>query len=142
MYSPEERERFVEFFRKAATNISAACKAFRITRKTFYEWYDNDPEFAELINEAREEIKDFGESQLLTLMKGIPELDRNGALVKWKERPDTAAVIFFNKTRNKERGYVERSEIVHDEMARITGIEYIVPDETEDNTDQKTTPSV
>ncbi len=137
MYTPEERERFVEFYRKAGTNISAACKAFHIVRKTFYEWYENDPEFKEAIDEAKDEIKDFGESQLLTLMKGIPKTDKNGQLERWIERPDTAAVIFFNKTRNKDRGYVERTEVVNPLGTQVIGIDYIIPepDEATDKTD-------
>ncbi|MGB4092737.1 MAG: hypothetical protein WBK46_12485 [Ruminococcus flavefaciens] len=91
--------------------MSRACRAFRITRKTFYEWLKTDEHFRALIDEAREEIKDFAESQLLTLMKGIPKLDEQGRIIGWVSRPDTAAIIFFNKTRNKDRGYVERMEI-------------------------------
>ncbi len=110
-HTAAEKERFVEVFRSNATDVSRACRAFRITRKTFYEWLKTDEHFRALIDEAREEIKDFAESQLLTLMKGIPKLDEQGRIIGWVSRPDTAAIIFFNKTRNKDRGYVERMEI-------------------------------
>jgi hypothetical protein len=108
-----DKLKFIEVFRSNATDVSRACKAFKIARKTFYAWYNDgaDSRFREAVDEAREEIKDFAESQLLTLMKGIPKLDDTGKIVGWISRPDTAAIIFFNKTRNKDRGYVERLEV-------------------------------
>lgn len=110
-YSKKEREQFVAIFKSNATDVSRACKAFKIGRKTFYEWMKNDSDFADMIDEAREEMKDFGESQLYTLMKGIPKLDEQNRIIGWVSRPDTAAIIFYNKTRNKDRGYDERSII-------------------------------
>jgi len=115
-HTPEQRMQFVQVFRSKATDVSRACQAFGIDRKTFYDWYKTDEAFKEAIEDARSEMKDFGESQLLTLMKGIPELDEAGKLIGWKVMPSTAAVIFFNKTRNKDRGYIERSEIVHPDV--------------------------
>lgn len=105
-----DKEAAVQVFKSNATDISKTCKALGITRKTFYTWYNNDRTFRDAIDEAKEEIKDFGESQLLLLMKGIPKKDSTGKHVGWVTKPDTAAVIFFNKTKNKDRGYVERVE--------------------------------
>lgn len=110
-YSIDDKIKFVEIFKKNATDVSRACKAFGIVRHTFYNWYNDadDTTFRDMIDEARDEIKDFGESQLLTLMRGIPDVDeKTGRQIGWKVRPDTACVIFFNKTRNKDRGYDER----------------------------------
>lgn len=108
-YDEAERQQFISIFRSNATDVSRACKAFGIARKTFYEWLKNDEAFAAMVEEEREAMKDFGESQLLTLMKGIPKLDANGKQIGWISRPDTACVIFFNKTKNKDRGYDERT---------------------------------
>jgi hypothetical protein len=41
-------------------------------------------------------------------MKGIPKLDADGKHIGWLSRPDTACIIFYNKTKNKDRGYDER----------------------------------
>jgi len=112
-YTAEDKALFIEVFRSNATDVSRACKAFKIARRTFYNWYnDADSTFREAVEDARNEIKDFAESQLLTLMKGIPKLDeKTGKIIGWVSRPDTAAIIFFNKTKNKDRGYVERVEV-------------------------------
>jgi len=110
-YTIDDKMQFVELFKSKATDVSRACKAFGISRHTFYNWYNdpNDKRFRDAIDDGREEIKDFGESQLLTLMRGIPEIDKTtGRQTGWVVRPDTACVIFFNKTRNKDRGYDER----------------------------------
>jgi hypothetical protein len=109
IHSAEGKEQFVQIFKSNATDVGRACKAFGISRQTFYDWMkDPDTTFAQAIAEAREEMKDFGESQLLMLMKGIPKLDDDGKHTGWRVRPDTACVIFFNKTKNKDRGYDER----------------------------------
>ena len=42
-------------------------------------------------------LKDFGEHALIGLIK----------------RKNPAAIIFFNKTRNKDRGYIERHQFEH-----------------------------
>jgi AcrR family transcriptional regulator len=111
VYTAEDKQKFVAIFKSNATDVSRACKAMGIGRKTFYNWYNDkdDSTFRDAIDDAREEIKDFAESQLLTLMKGIPKLDADGRIVGWVSRPDTACIIFFNKTKNKDRGYDERS---------------------------------
>ena len=112
-YTIDERLAFIPIFRSNATDVSRSCKAFGISRTAFYEWYNNpeDKRFREAIEEEREAMKDFGESQLLTLMKGIPKLDATGKLIGWTSRPDTACIIFYNKTKNKDRGYDERTLI-------------------------------
>lgn len=115
----EKMNLFISIFKSNATDVSRSCKAFKINRKTFYDWYNSDTAFREAVEEARQEIKDFGESQLLTLMKGIPKLDAEGKIIGWVSRPDTAAIIFFNKTKNKDRGYVERVEIRNREEPTI-----------------------
>ena len=103
-YSLEQKQQFITIFRSNATDVSRACKAFGISRKTFYEWYEaEDTTFKEWVDEEREAMKDFGESQLLTLMKGIPKLDAAGRIVKWVEKPDTACIIFYNKTKTRSR---------------------------------------
>jgi hypothetical protein len=141
-YSEADRQQFITIFKSNATDVSRACKAFKINRKTFYDWYKSDEDFKAAVEEAREEIKDFGESQLLTLMKGIPKLDKHGKITGWISRPDTAAIIFFNKTKNKDRGYVERMEIRNREepsinMERLTEAErkelYNLIDKADDN---------
>jgi hypothetical protein len=66
-----------------------------IDRKVYYKWYNNNEEFKEKIEEARESLIDFAETKLQqNIMNG-----------------NEASIFFFLKTIGKKRGYVERQEI-------------------------------
>lgn len=86
---------FLEVLRKKAGNISEACKAINIDRKTYWHWRKKDPVFLEQCEEVQENLIDFAESKLL---QGIQE-------------GNTTLIIFFLKTKAKHRGYVENSEL-------------------------------
>jgi CRP-like cAMP-binding protein len=77
--------------------VTTACKAVGIDRTTFYKYLNEDPDFATAVAELENVALDFAES---SLMKQIQE-------------GQTAATIFYLKTKGKARGYVERSEIDH-----------------------------
>eukprot|EP01046_Picozoa_sp_COSAG06_P056312 COSAG06_NODE_10616_length_1648_cov_1.523564_1_plen_110_part_10 len=44
--------------------VSTACKTVGINRSTHYDWYNNDPDYAEQVNDVAEQAHDFVESQL------------------------------------------------------------------------------
>jgi hypothetical protein len=113
--APELKKEFLEAYRASMFNISKAIKMVPglNSRTTIYEWIKTDPSFANDFQDAREDLKDFAESQLIVLARGIAETDEKGKLLGWKERPDSAAVIFMNKALNKDRGYTERIEHEH-----------------------------
>lgn len=75
--------------------VASACKAAGISRYTFYEWCKTDPDFAEKVEDIKELQKDFCEALILKKM-------REG---------DTTMIIFYAKTKMKDRGYVERQEV-------------------------------
>lgn len=87
---------WLEAFKANLFNVTEACKKIEIDRSTYYRWLENDPDFAQAAQDAREEKIDFIEDQLL-------ERIASG---------DTTAIIFALKTLAKHRGYVERQEIV------------------------------
>jgi hypothetical protein len=72
-------------------SISSALRRVCISRSTFDNWRINDPGFAELVEEIEWHKKNFFEDSLCALIKG----------------GDTAATIFANKTKNRDRGYGE-----------------------------------
>ena len=87
-----------EVLRKLNNNsgiVASACKAAGISRYTFYEWKKNDPEFAEKVEDIIELQKDFCEALILKKMK----------------EGDTTMIIFYAKTKMKDRGFVERQEV-------------------------------
>ena len=75
--------------------VTTACKQVGIGRTTFYNYYNEDIDFAKKVDDIENVALDFAESQL---HKQIQE-------------GSTAATIFLLKTRGKKRAYVERQEI-------------------------------
>jgi len=102
-----KKKQFLEVFEKKAANITLTCKAIQIDRKTYYNWYNNDEEFRQKVDEVRESLIDFTESKLM-------ELIQEGNVV---------AILFFLKTIGKNRGYVEKQEIEIDKIESIKKIE-------------------
>ncbi len=107
---PAKKKVFIQAYKASLFNISKACIAAGIARKTYYNWLAADKKFAEQLEEAKQERKDFAENQLFMLARGVPKKDKAGKFTGWEEKPNPAAVIFLNKTINKDRGYVERIE--------------------------------
>ena len=91
----KSKDEFLKVFKKALGNISVACNNFDIERTTFYDWYNNDPDFRAKADAVKEIRKDFIES----------------ALDKRIQEGDTTAIIFAAKTQCKDRGYVEKQEV-------------------------------
>lgn len=90
----EKQERFLEIFFKNMGMVYISCEKANIVSSTYYEWLKN-PIFAQKIDEINKKIMDFGESALYRLIqKGNPQ-----------------AILFYNKTKNKHRGYIEKQEI-------------------------------
>lgn len=78
-------------------NVAWLCKQLDIQRRSFNRWRELDPEFERACQDAQEEIYDQAE---VYLQKKITE-------------GDTASLIFFLKTKCKQRGYIEKREIEH-----------------------------
>ena len=96
--------------------VTTACKLADISRETFYRWMREDDEFKELVHQASEQAKDFVESKLYQQI----------------EKGNVPSIIFYMKTKCKDRGYVERTE--HSIQQFIE--QPIFPDVSEDDGDQ------
>lgn len=90
-----KKKHFNEALKNSLGNISTACSKVGISRQTYYNWCEADPEFASVLSEIKESAIDLGESSLMELVK----------------EKNVPAVIFFLKTIGKNRGYVERNEL-------------------------------
>lgn len=71
--------------------VSTACERAKISRDTHYRWMREDDEYRLAAESIDELVLDFAESQLHKQIK----------------ENNTAATIFFLKTKGKKRGYVE-----------------------------------
>jgi len=86
---------FLEAFEKHATNISRACKVVNIDRGTHYNWFSTNSTYKEKIEAIQESMIDFAESMLYKNMKSGKE----------------SSILFFLKTRGRDRGYIEKQDI-------------------------------
>lgn len=109
MDTSKKKKEFLKAYEAKANNISLACKGVGIVRQTYYNWMENDPEFAQEIENLNEAELDFAETQLKRLM-------RDG---------DKISTIFYLKTKGKKRGYVERTELTGAEDAEPIRIEIV-----------------
>jgi len=74
--------------------VSTACETLNISRTNHYKWMKESPEYKQNYDDLSNKALDFAETQLMKMIgKG-----------------NTSAVIFFLKTKGKERGYIERQE--------------------------------
>lgn len=81
-----KKNKFVELYRQTMGHISDTCRTIGISRKTYYNWLDNDKEFVKDIMEAEMELND----------------DIRDVLVKKAGEGDMTAVIFYLKNRHPE----------------------------------------
>ena len=82
------------FAGSCACNISATCKKIGISRKCYYKWLENSPDFKEAVTYEQDALIDLAETKLQqNIMEG-------------KEQ----SIFFFLKTKGKGRGYVETIE--------------------------------
>lgn len=74
---------------------SEACRRLGINHVTLSNWEKTSPAYARLARELEEAKKDFYESALVSLVR----------------QGDSHAVIFANRTYNRDRGYNDRVEV-------------------------------
>jgi len=84
--------------------VSPACAKCKISRTTFYDYYNKDSEFAKAVDELQDVALDFAEGALHKQIKnGVP-----------------SSTMFYLKTKGKKRGYIERTESVNENTNKNT----------------------
>lgn len=96
----------LEALEKAFGIVTAACKAAGINRDTHYRWLKEDADYKDAVNELANVSLDFAEN----------------ALLKKIQEGETTAIIFYLKTKGKQRGYIERQE-----THQIQPVDIIIP---------------
>lgn len=89
------KKALLEALEKSLGIVTVACKQIGVGRTTFYEYYNNDPEFKKEVDGLKDVALDFAESKLHSRIK---------------DGSDTA-IIFYLKCQGKHRGYIEKQEI-------------------------------
>lgn len=90
----EKKAKFPEVLKECLGIVTNACLKLKISRPTYYQWCKDDPTFNAACDAVQEYTMDFVESKLLELI----------------DEKHPAAIIFYAKTKGKNRGYVERFE--------------------------------
>ena len=90
----EKKVQVLKIFEKKLANVSQTCEAAKIGRRTFYYWRENDKDFDAACKDIEDALIDFTESKLIERINDS----------------DLTAIIFYLKTKGKDRGYVERTE--------------------------------
>lgn len=91
-------------------NVTKACEAVGICRKTYYE-YLKDDDFKLEVESIEESNIDFAESKLFQLIDGVSLItDGANEPTVYKSAPNVTATIFYLKTKGKKRGYIEKTE--------------------------------
>lgn len=85
----------IEALTKSLGIVTTACKQVEISRETHYRWMQEDEKYKSDVEDISDVALDFAESMLH----------------KQIEAKDTAATIFYLKTKGKKRGYIERQEL-------------------------------
>jgi hypothetical protein len=88
------KKALLEALDKSLGVVTTACKIAGVSRRTYYDYYNKDADFKEQADDIGNVVIDFAESKL---HKAI-------------EQGNITAIIFYLKTKGKERGYVERVE--------------------------------
>ncbi len=83
--------KIAQLYRKKAGNVAATCDAIGCSRTAFYKWRDKSKKLREMLEEVDESLIDLAESKL---MENI-------------DAGEVTSLIFFLKTKGKNRGYVE-----------------------------------
>jgi hypothetical protein len=90
----QTKSNLIDCMIKNLGNVTEVCKQMNIARQTFYNYYNNDIDFRNEIDDIKNIALDFVESKLIGKIK----------------EGDTIAILFYLKTQGKKRGYIERQE--------------------------------
>lgn len=102
----DAKERFIKLFYENMGIVTATCEAAGIGRATYYLWIREDKEFKKRCQESTEICLDYAEHQLFKAMTML----------------NTAAIIFYLKTRGRKRGYIEHMPKQDKEKPDNTGL--------------------
>ena len=89
------KKEFLVQYKNSGCNVAVTCDAVKIGRQTYYDWLKTDQEFKQDCEDVYQGIKDNAESKLQDLINKL----------------NVVAVIYFLKTKCRDRGYDEKHQI-------------------------------
>lgn len=95
--SQQKKEAMLSALRSSLGIVTRAAEMVGIDRRTHYRWLQDDEEYARAVEELQEVALDFAESKLHKLI----------------DDGNATATLFYLKTKGKQRGYMETTEIIN-----------------------------
>ena len=105
------RDLFLTTLRETC-NVSAACRAANIGRRTAYDWRNADAEFSAAWEEAEEEAVDKLEE--VARNRAIDSSDRMLEILLKAHRPDKYVERFRNEHTGKNGGPIQHADVTTD----------------------------
>ena len=90
-----EKQRFLDALSDKSGIVSFACKQTHVNRNTYHYWKNNDPDFAEAVQNIEQEQKEVVEARLLRKI----------------HEGDTRAITFYLERKGKDLGYANSVEM-------------------------------
>ena len=104
-------KKFKEIVIQKRGNLTKIAEAFSVDRWTVYEWMKNNPEYKQVLDDARGRLFDDCLVSAEIVAIGIPERDEAGKLIGWKERPDGNMLRYLMSTLGRKEGFGESIDI-------------------------------
>lgn len=111
--TPEQSE-FIRLFPANSWNIGRTMEAIGMSRRTYYEWLDNNELFKQTIEDFKEDLVDIAEQTMIRAMERENSVD---------------AAKFMLKYLGRKRGYTDRTEIDITSGNKPITINIIKPDD-------------
>lgn len=92
----KKKEALIQALEQNLGIVTNACRSVKISRETFYQWCKKDAIFKSKVDSINDIVIDFVETNFYR---------------KIRDEQDTAAMIFFLKSKGKKRGWNEKSHI-------------------------------
>jgi len=127
-----KKSQLIDAMRLSMGNVSNACEQVGISRKTYYEYLKTDPEFKSDVDSIEASTGDWVESKMRELISGVKTITPTGDV--YQNAPCKTSIIFYAKTKMKDRGYIERTEQViemGDDAIKKLAVEFIDGTKTE-----------
>ena len=87
-------DEFRDALAKTRGNLTKTADLFGVTRKTCYNWTQEDPEFADALQDSRKRM-----------------LDKAGKVTGWVEKPDASMLRYLLSTLGRDEGFGEKKEV-------------------------------
>lgn len=105
----KDKRRMLDELKDNLGNITLAARACGISRRLHFIWMKEDEAYAAEFRDILEQQGDFVENKLLENIRSN----------------DTTSIIFYCKTKLKERGYVEKKEVEAKVQGTISHEEFV-----------------